>query len=51
MDKEKKKVTLIVHQSYEGTKTAAEVLIPVLCEDIQRRMETERTFDKPSDSK
>jgi hypothetical protein len=51
MSKKKKKVTLIVRQSYEGPKTAVEVLIPVLCEDIQRRMENGRTFDKTSDSK
>lgn len=46
-NRKKRPVTIIIHRSFHGTKTAAEMLVPILAEDIKRL--TEDTFDKSDD--
>lgn len=43
-------VRLIVEHEFIGDKTLAEAFIPVIVEDLQRKAEQFRTFDKQHDT-
>jgi len=43
-------VTVIVGREFVGDKTLAEVFIPVILEDLRRKAEQRRTFDKQLDT-
>jgi len=45
-----KSVTVIVGREFIGDKTLAEAFIPVILEDLRRKAEQCRTFDKQLDS-
>lgn len=43
-------VTVIIEHEFIGDKTLTEAFIPVILEDLRRKAEQPRTFDKPLDT-